>query len=94
MTNMTRAARPEMYVSRFEDKSRNRLDDLSKTPLEELFAMLALEADGRGFKNGSVLWREHLQDRCSVILGRRYFRDLEGELSAFVSKNAPASSGP
>jgi cytidylate kinase len=86
LNNLSRPARPEMYSSRFYDKTRNLITDLSKTPLEELLAMLALEPDGLGFRKASGSWQKHLRVRCATVLGAAFSSGIDQALSDFFKR--------
>jgi hypothetical protein len=90
LASMTRAAKPEMYVTRFYDKSRSPLSDLSKTPCQELFAMLAPEANAKGSKNGSSSWKRHIGNRLFALLGDKFSPAINTELSDFFNRTLAA----
>jgi len=77
-----------MYVSRFNDKSGRRLGDLSRTPVEEFFAMVSLSADALGLKNGSKAWQAHVRSSCIAVLGKMDFAKIGHALTKFMESNS------
>jgi hypothetical protein len=87
--DMPRPATPEMYVSRFNDKSGQRLADLSRTPVDEFFAMVSLQADAQGLKNGSKAWQAHVRSKCKAIFDGKDYSKIGHALTKFINNNAP-----
>jgi hypothetical protein len=85
LAGMPRPAKAEMYVSRFDNRTGNRLSDLSRTPQDELFAMLALDADALGRRNGSMSWRKHVKDRCDTIFKDSASEEIKEALALFLN---------
>jgi hypothetical protein len=83
---MPRAAKPEMYVNRFNDKSGKRLRDLSRTPLDEFFAMILLDADALGLRKGSVAWKKHVKTKCLTIFENKNVAKIEEALTDFLNR--------
>jgi ATPase family associated with various cellular activities (AAA) len=68
---LPRAARPTMYLSRFYDKQGKPISEVRRTPAEELFAMLALEAEAKG----KALRRSEVQAYIAAFLDERFGLD-------------------
>jgi hypothetical protein len=83
-----RAATPEIYFSRFNKRSGEPLDELSRTPEKQFFAMLSLDADAQGFRNGSKAWRNHVREKCDVIFGGKSSPKIGQALTKFLNSIA------
>ena len=78
------AATPEMYVVRFKDKDGNKLTDLSKTPANEFFAMLMLEAEAKGLRAGTVKFQRHVRARTLELVD---LPALGHQLTVYLTKH-------
>lgn len=88
------AAVPAMYVTRFKNKSGDDLTDLTRTPAEELFSMLLLDAEALGFKPRTRAHNAHLYEQLQRLFERPMAQKLGHALTSFLEKHRLASTPP
>jgi hypothetical protein len=85
---MPRPAAPSMYRSRFENKTGARINDLLRTPRDELFAMLLLDANAIGLRVGEKAWEAHIREKCFDIFDRKNVAKIGHALTDFLESIA------
>jgi hypothetical protein len=87
LKSMTPPATPEMYAARFKQRGGTVISDISRTPIEELFAMLFLEAEAAGLRYKTEAIEKYVFDRCSDLLPEDILDRAKVELKNFLGAN-------